>query len=145
MIAEGRQIVHEGWWVLAAPLAALFATVVAFNQLGEGWPQSRSGAAPMTSPRLSIETLSAISLRDGNKPVPAPGLADRRTGEAHGLVGESGAGEIDHRRGHPRHHPVEVGSTGGRIDFEGTDLLFAVSSGLRAILGRDIALIPQDP
>ena len=28
MIAEGRQIVHEGWWVLAAPLTALFATVV---------------------------------------------------------------------------------------------------------------------
>ena len=33
MIAEGRQIVHQGWWVLAAPLAALFATVLAFNRL----------------------------------------------------------------------------------------------------------------
>jgi dipeptide transport system permease protein len=40
MIAEGRQIVHEGWWVLAAPLAALFATVVAFNQLGDGLARS---------------------------------------------------------------------------------------------------------
>ena len=40
MIAEGRQIVHEGWWVLAAPLAALFATVVAFNQLGDGLRRS---------------------------------------------------------------------------------------------------------
>ena len=27
MIAEGRQIIHQAWWVLAAPLAALFATV----------------------------------------------------------------------------------------------------------------------
>jgi peptide/nickel transport system permease protein len=36
MIAEGRQFVHQSWWVLAAPLAALFATVLAFNQLGEG-------------------------------------------------------------------------------------------------------------
>ena len=36
MIADGRQIVHEAWWVLAAPLVALFATVVAFNQLGDG-------------------------------------------------------------------------------------------------------------
>lgn len=36
MIAEGRQIIHQGWWVLAAPLAALFATVLAFNQLGDG-------------------------------------------------------------------------------------------------------------
>jgi len=36
MIAEGRQTVHQAWWMLAAPLAALFATVVAFNQLGDG-------------------------------------------------------------------------------------------------------------
>lgn len=36
MIAEGRQFIHQSWWVLAAPLVALFATVLAFNQLGEG-------------------------------------------------------------------------------------------------------------
>jgi peptide/nickel transport system permease protein len=36
MIAEGRQFIHQSWWVLAAPLAALFATVLAFNQLGDG-------------------------------------------------------------------------------------------------------------
>jgi dipeptide transport system permease protein len=40
MIAEGRQILHEAWWVLAAPLVALFATVVAFNQLGDGLARS---------------------------------------------------------------------------------------------------------
>jgi ABC-type dipeptide/oligopeptide/nickel transport system permease subunit len=36
MIAQGRQILHQGWWVLAAPLIALFFTVLAFNLLGEG-------------------------------------------------------------------------------------------------------------
>jgi peptide/nickel transport system permease protein len=36
MIAEGRQYIHQTWWVLVAPLAALFATVLSFNQLGEG-------------------------------------------------------------------------------------------------------------
>ena len=36
MIAQGRQIVHHGWWVLAFPLAMLFITVLAFNQLGDG-------------------------------------------------------------------------------------------------------------
>jgi ABC-type dipeptide/oligopeptide/nickel transport system permease subunit len=36
MIAQGRQIVHHGWWVLAFPLMVLFATVLAFNQLGGG-------------------------------------------------------------------------------------------------------------
>ena len=36
MIAEGRQIMHQAWWMLAAPLAAVVLTVLAFNQLGEG-------------------------------------------------------------------------------------------------------------
>jgi peptide/nickel transport system permease protein len=36
MIAQGRQIAHEAWWVLTAPLIVLCATVVAFNQLGDG-------------------------------------------------------------------------------------------------------------
>jgi peptide/nickel transport system permease protein len=36
MIAQGRQLMHEGWWILAAPLIMLFLTVLAFNLLGEG-------------------------------------------------------------------------------------------------------------
>lgn len=36
MIAQGRQIIYQGWWVLTFPLATLFATVLAFNLLGDG-------------------------------------------------------------------------------------------------------------
>jgi dipeptide transport system permease protein len=36
MIASGRQIIYQAWWVFAAPLVAVFATVLAFNQLGDG-------------------------------------------------------------------------------------------------------------
>lgn len=36
MIAEGRTSIHQAWWVLVAPLIALFLTVLAFAQLGEG-------------------------------------------------------------------------------------------------------------
>lgn len=36
MIAEGRTSVHQAWWVLVCPLVALFLTVLAFSQLGEG-------------------------------------------------------------------------------------------------------------
>ncbi|MEM9048944.1 MAG: ABC transporter permease [Pseudomonadota bacterium] len=36
MIAEGRISIHQAWWVLAFPLIALFLTVLAFSQLGEG-------------------------------------------------------------------------------------------------------------
>lgn len=36
MIAQGRTIIYQAWWVFALPLVGLFATVLAFNQLGEG-------------------------------------------------------------------------------------------------------------
>jgi peptide/nickel transport system permease protein len=36
MIAQGRQMVYEGWWVMVAPLVMLLLTVLAFNQLGDG-------------------------------------------------------------------------------------------------------------
>ena len=36
MIAEGRTIIHSAWWVLVFPLIALFLTVLALGQFGEG-------------------------------------------------------------------------------------------------------------
>ncbi len=36
MIASGRQTIYQSWWVFAAPLAAVFLTVLAFNQFGDG-------------------------------------------------------------------------------------------------------------
>ncbi len=36
MISEGRAAVYQAWWVLVFPLVALFLTVLAFSQLGEG-------------------------------------------------------------------------------------------------------------
>ncbi len=36
MIASGRQIIYQAWWVFAAPLAAVFISVLALNQLGDG-------------------------------------------------------------------------------------------------------------
>jgi peptide/nickel transport system permease protein len=36
MIASGRQIIYQAWWVFAAPLAAVFLSVLALNQLGDG-------------------------------------------------------------------------------------------------------------
>lgn len=36
MIAEGRQAIHQSWWVLVFPLVTLFLTVLSFSQFGEG-------------------------------------------------------------------------------------------------------------
>ncbi len=99
----------------------------------------------MTMPRLSIETLSAISLRDGNRPILRRVSLAVGTGEVHGLVGESGAGKSTIAKAILGIIPSQVKTTGGRIDFEGRDLLSLSAGALREILGRDIALIPQDP
>lgn len=36
MIAEGRRILHEAWWVMAFPVAALVLTILGLNALGDG-------------------------------------------------------------------------------------------------------------
>jgi peptide/nickel transport system ATP-binding protein len=99
----------------------------------------------MMPPRLSIEALSAISLRDGDKPVLRQVSLAVGTGEVHGLVGESGAGKSTIAKAILGIIPSQVRITGGQILFEGRDLLALRSGELREILGRDIALVPQDP
>ena len=99
----------------------------------------------MTSPRLAIESLSAISLRDGGKPVLRRVSLSVGTGEVHGLVGESGAGKSTIAKAILGIIPSQVKMTRGQIDFEGRNLLTLRPHELRDVLGRDIALIPQDP
>jgi peptide/nickel transport system permease protein len=36
MIAEGRLMIYQAWWILVFPLIALFLTVLSFSQFGEG-------------------------------------------------------------------------------------------------------------
>ena len=36
MIAEGRQVIHQAWWVMAFPLLLIVVTVLGFNLLGDG-------------------------------------------------------------------------------------------------------------
>ena len=99
----------------------------------------------MTAPRLAIEALSAISLRDGNRPILRRVSLVVATGEVHGLVGESGAGKSTIAKAILGIIPSQVKVTDGRIGFEGRDLLSLSPKDLRAVLGRDIALVPQDP
>ena len=99
----------------------------------------------MTAPRLAIEALSAISLRDGNRPILRRVSLAVATGEVHGLVGESGAGKSTIAKAILGIIPSQVKVTDGRIGFEGRDLLSLLPKDLRAVLGRDIALVPQDP
>jgi peptide/nickel transport system ATP-binding protein len=99
----------------------------------------------MSAPRLAIEALSAISLRAGGAPILRRVSLTVDTGGVHGLVGESGAGKSTIAKAILGIVPSQVKITGGRIVFEGRDLLALSASELRAILGRDITLVPQDP
>ena len=99
----------------------------------------------MTPPRLAIEALSAISLRDGDRPILRRVSLTVGVGEVHGVVGESGAGKSTIAKAILGIIPSQVKITGGTIDFEGQNLLSMPAKALRAVLGRDIALVPQDP
>jgi peptide/nickel transport system ATP-binding protein len=66
-------------------------------------------------------------------------------GEVRGLVGESGAGKSMLGRAVLGLLPANAAITSGRILFEGHDLLKMREVGRRSLLGRRIALIPQDP
>ena len=39
MIAEGRQVIHQAWWLMAFPIAVLIVVVIALNMLGDGLRQ----------------------------------------------------------------------------------------------------------
>lgn len=66
-------------------------------------------------------------------------------GRVHGLVGESGAGKTMVARAVLGVMPAIARITGGSIRFAGTDLAALAERERRAVLGRDLALIPQDP
>ena len=66
-------------------------------------------------------------------------------GEVRGLVGESGAGKSMLGRAVLGLLPANAAVTSGHIAFEGRDLLTMREAERRSLLGRRIALIPQDP
>ncbi len=66
-------------------------------------------------------------------------------GEVRGLVGESGAGKSMIGRAIFGLLPRAARITRGTVAFEGRDLVAMPERDRRALLGHDIALIPQDP
>src|SRR6266566_1551188 len=70
---------------------------------------------------------------------------DLQPGEVRGLVGESGAGKSMLGRAVLGLLPANAAITAGTITFVGRDLLAMAEPERRGLLGRRIALIPQDP
>ena len=70
---------------------------------------------------------------------------DVRRGEALGIVGESGSGKTMALRALVGLLPRAARLAGGRIVFDGTDLATAPKAQLRAIRGREISMVFQEP
>jgi peptide/nickel transport system ATP-binding protein len=66
-------------------------------------------------------------------------------GERIGLVGESGCGKSVTGLALMRLLPTDVARVGGEVILEGKDLLRLPESAMRAVRGRDIAMIFQEP
>jgi len=94
------------------------------------------------SPLLDIDRLRLVIgrqpvLRDVSLQVPA--------GSVHGLVGESGAGKTMIAKAVLGIQPGVAEIISGGITFDGRDITHLNDRARRALMGRGISMIPQDP
>ena len=144
MIAEGRQIVYQAPWIMALPIGCIIVSVIGFNLLGDGLRlaldpvqrddrDARHQRSARRDRRCDANVLRGVSLEVAARRGARTGRrirrrqVDARPRRARAVAGE----RDDHRRGTSR-------SRG------------AISSAMpeperRSLLGRRIALIPQDP
>ncbi|WP_242902319.1 dipeptide ABC transporter ATP-binding protein [Actinomadura terrae] len=102
----------------------------------------------MTNPRLLLEVEDlAVRYRARRSVVRAVESASFTVGEGEtvAIVGESGSGKSTTAYALLGLLPRSARVTGGRVDFGGRDLTALNERGWRALRGREIALIPQDP
>jgi oligopeptide/dipeptide ABC transporter ATP-binding protein len=99
-----------------------------------------------TTPVLDVRDLSASFLtRRGEVRAVRDVSFSIRQGETFALVGESGSGKTATAMSILRMLPGAGQITGGRILFQGEDLLDRREREMEKIRGRQIGLIPQDP
>ena len=96
---------------------------------------------------LSVENLKTyFATEDGVVKAVDDVSFELRRGETLGIVGESGSGKSITNLSIMRLIPTPPGEiAGGRITFDGNDLLAMSEKGIRAVRGKRIAMIFQDP
>ena len=97
-------------------------------------------------PLLDVRDLRIAYTTRAGEAVVVPGVSFQlNAGEALGLVGESGCGKSTVALSIVRYLGRAGRITGGSIRFEGRELTTLDETGLRAIRGRRIAMVYQDP
>jgi peptide/nickel transport system ATP-binding protein len=95
---------------------------------------------------LDARDLTVSATLDGERvPVIDSLTFSLQPGKVLGLVGESGAGKSMVGRTVAQLLPPGFGVTGGSLAFAGSDLVTMQGEARRALLGREIAFIPQEP
>ena len=96
---------------------------------------------------LKVENLKTYFYKNGNTIKAVDGVTfNIGKGEIHGIVGESGCGKSVTAFSILRLVPSPPGKIiGGKIEFDGKDLLSVPENDMRKIRGSNISLIFQEP
>src|SRR5262249_31625235 len=107
---------------------------------------AHAGSAAVSTPLLQVRDLS-VSFLVGKAELPITRKINFSIGrgERVGLVGESGCGKTVTGLSLLRLLPPQSARVNGEILFDGTDLAKLPPRGMRAMRGRDIAMIFQEP
>jgi peptide/nickel transport system ATP-binding protein len=101
---------------------------------------------PADGPLLSVEGLRvAFDTADGRVPVVRGIGFSLHRGEALGIVGESGSGKTLTAQSILRMIPPPGHITGGKVLFDGADLLALPEKQLRSLRGRSLGMVFQNP
>jgi peptide/nickel transport system ATP-binding protein len=101
----------------------------------------------ITTPLLEVRDLKVEFLRDGKAVAPVDSVSfTLQANQTLGLLGESGCGKSVTALSLLRLFPMaSKARLSGRVHFRGQDLLQADEASLRALRGKDIAMIFQEP
>ncbi len=150
MLASARDYIERAWWVVSLPGLTILLSVLAINLMGDGLrdaldPKLKNAAEEIPMSLLEIKNLN---VRFGDKTaVPVVDGLDISVdkGEVLAIVGESGSGKSVTMMALMGliEHPGIV--TADALRFDGKDMLKLSARQRRQVVGKDLAMVFQDP